>query len=99
MSGPVWAQFAIPAVAFVVLAVMIGGVYYADAHPRWRGQSAQPQGRSQDQELRERASAMAGHAGQRPHVRGQATPPEAGPEAGGGVPEPGGMTARPNRTG
>jgi NADH:ubiquinone reductase (H+-translocating) len=95
MTGPVWALFAIPAVAFVVLAVMVGGVYFADAHPGWKGQSLEPQ---------ERASLTAGYPEQRPEqpaqVAQEAVSPEAGLKAGGGVPERGGgmnEQAQPHR--
>lgn len=76
MSGPVWALFVIPVVAFVVLAVMILGVYYADAHPGWAGQGPAPQ---------QPGTEVTGAPGQRPEVPRQATSPEAGSEASGEV--------------
>ena len=69
MTGAAWAQFVIPPVAFVVVAVMLVVVYYADAHPYWTGQGQAPQ---------QPGTAVPESPGQRPEVPRQATSPEAG---------------------
>jgi len=42
MSGSVAAAWVIPIVAFIALFAWIGGVLYADAHPRYKHQSSLP---------------------------------------------------------